>query len=1375
MVVGILAASAMPLLLPASLGRVAVHGSTAVGTTGRVPVAPAYRPGAGIVDRGPVAATERVEVAVGLAPRDSAALYALAGLGTGSAAVGSASTAAGFQSRFSPSPESTGAAVGYFTSRGLQVTVSPDRLLLLVSGPASAVGAAFHTSFERYARAGGAEFYSHPSPASLPSGLPWNGALGLGNETPIRPSVAPVGPAGMALAPSALAGCPKTAPFAPCSVQLAYNETGLIASGSNGTGYRIGVVDVWDGAERQSQLASDLSSFASTYGVPAGTVHYSYPIPLPSNANSTSTGWSVEEALDLEWSRATAPGAAIWMTFAPNTTPGLYGAVDWLVANHLVDVITMSWGEPDVGIFNAYAGSCTIQCNASSDGSYTLLHPVLAEAALEGISVFAASGDCGAADGTSGVATNYPASDPFVTGVGGTDLKVNQSTGAYVSEVGWSGNASGRTAPGCANQGGSGGGYSPFPRPWWQSNQGITASHRGVPDVAAIGGSTVDVVYQGYTVGVAGTSLASPVWAGFAATIDSAQGRAVGDLNPSLYAIARAPGNSSRLHDVTSGNNGYSAQTGWDPVTGVGSPDVGALARALQPTAQSPGTLSVLLSISPRYVAVGKLVQATSKPAGGTGSYRLTDIAWGDGNSTLGNRTNHTYRSAGVYVAQATVVDSAGNFSTSVGVAVVVGGGRALAVNLSANATTVAVGTNVTFRANATGGTGPYRFTYLFGDGTYVADVGSASVTHAFGVAGGYCAVAIASDSATPPNGGPSNRVTLSVGGAPMANCSLGLPLAANFTAPSLVADLPGDIGFNVSVQGGLAPYSIRYTSDDPYVTACSCGIFRTAGVHNVTAWINDSGDQQLQENLTVTIYPRIVAAFNASALVGPAALTVNFTAAASGGFGASAQLTNWSFGDGAHATGAAVTHTYLGVGFYTAIGRVDDSAGGHASEAFVIDSEAPGTSLGVGATISPAVDVPAGDLVQFSAVAQGGTGPYRFLWELGANDSAFGATAEQTFSPYGCVGSGQCPLAVRLNLSVDGAAPLSVPISLQPAVQGRSSALVLNDSLPTSLGGPAPFTLNASASARGMPGELLSWSFGDGGGASGATVTHSYPAGNYTLSLVATDAFGDRLVRTHSVVVVPPPPVPLVVAIGGSASAGLAPLDVRWSASASNGLAPYTFRWDFGDGATATGANVSHAYPLPGNYTVQVTATDATGRTASTSIYAVAYETTSVQVTLSGTPAQVRDFAAFSANISLSPSCVPLSLPGCGAGALLVGLWLAPTSGPASLLGSVAVAPGDPSAIPVSVGLPPGQYSLQAIVGAPGYAGSANVSLTVLPVSPTSASSSSWLPPAAALLAAGLLGAVGGAAALGGVLYLRGRRPRSVPAPPPTDERPSP
>ena len=293
----------------------------------------------------------------------------------------------------------------------------PARLMFSVSGPAEAMGHVFHTEFVEYS-SGAGTFFTHTTAASLPAGLGISGVLGLGNATPVLPALGPGSTAFSVLPDSG--SCGTTPPFAPCAVQGAYNETPLLKDGTNGTGVRIGIVDDYDGTENQSRLAADLATFGGIFNISTGHVQYLYPVPTTTNLNTTDTGWAEEEALDLEWAHATAPGASIDMTFAPDASEGLYSAVDYLVAHQAVDVLSLSWGEPDVGSFNNAA--CTEACNATSDGTYTLLHPVLLEAAMEGISVLAATGDCGAADGTNGVSTNYPASDPWVTAVGATDL-----------------------------------------------------------------------------------------------------------------------------------------------------------------------------------------------------------------------------------------------------------------------------------------------------------------------------------------------------------------------------------------------------------------------------------------------------------------------------------------------------------------------------------------------------------------------------------------------------------------------------------------------------------------------------------------------------------------------------------------------------------------------------------------------------------------------------------------------------------------------------------------------------------------------------------------------------------------------------------------
>ncbi|HEV2449270.1 MAG TPA: protease pro-enzyme activation domain-containing protein, partial [Thermoplasmata archaeon] len=480
-------------------------------------VVPAFSPAPGVRAIGALPPGEVLRVAVSLVPSGGAGLstFATEVSTPGTSSYGHFLSPDGLATTFGASQRAVAGAAGYFESYGLSVTASPDRLFLSVSGPAGSVASAFHTQFERY-RAGGATFFAHPSPASLPAIAPWYGVLGLGNLTEIRPLTPALsyGPAS--------GGCTGNSggyPISPCGMAAAYGYAGLWAQGKNGSGTRIGVVDVFDSSENTASLSSDLASFTKNFGLETPQVSFAYPTESEANLNHTGPdGWSVEDALDLQWVHGAAPGAAITDALAPNNDPGLYGAVDSLVASHAVDEISLSWGEPDVGKFNLFSTPCPFECNASSDGSYAMLHPVLEAAAAEGIGVFVASGDCGASDGTSGLSTDYPSSDPFATGVGGTVLTPN-SDGTYSSESAWSGNSSGGSSPGCANQGGSGGGYSEFPRPAWQAGTGVPANPatRGVPDVSIDAATGAALFYQGVEASASGTSLGAPLWTGIAA------------------------------------------------------------------------------------------------------------------------------------------------------------------------------------------------------------------------------------------------------------------------------------------------------------------------------------------------------------------------------------------------------------------------------------------------------------------------------------------------------------------------------------------------------------------------------------------------------------------------------------------------------------------------------------------------------------------------------------------------------------------------------------------------------------------------------------------------------------------------------------------
>ncbi|HYA89709.1 MAG TPA: peptidase S53, partial [archaeon] len=143
------------------------------------------------------------------------------------------------------------------------------------------------------------------------------------------------------------------------------------------------------------------------------------------------------------------------------------------------------------------------------------------------------------------------------------------------------------------NEGATGGGVSQvFPRPAFQQSAGVpTAPNgfagRGVPDVAGDADPTTgyNVLVDGQSTVIGGTSAVAPLWSGLLARINQSLKTSVGYLNPLLYST----GIESTLHDITSGSNGaWSSGPGWDPCTGLGTPDGAALLKALggQPVGQ---------------------------------------------------------------------------------------------------------------------------------------------------------------------------------------------------------------------------------------------------------------------------------------------------------------------------------------------------------------------------------------------------------------------------------------------------------------------------------------------------------------------------------------------------------------------------------------------------------------------------------------------------------------------------------------------------------------------------------------------------------------------------------------------------------------------
>ena len=339
----------------------------------------------------------------------------------------------------------------------------------------------------------------------------------------------------------------------PEEILKAYGITGItFSSGTisgNGAGQTIAIVDAYN----DPNIASDLAAFDAEYGLSAP------PSFTVDNLDATATdaGWALETALDVEWAHAIAPGAKIVLVEAPSASlSALFGAVSTASKLAGVSVVSMSWGTSEFSGESRYNSVFTTP------------------AGHEDVTYVAASGDSGAADGP-----EYPSVSPDVLAVGGTTLTVS-SDGTYVSESGWSGST---------------GGFSSYEsEPSYQTSTlasvGLSDGVRTTPDVSfnadpATGVSVYDsVAYDGQSgwFQIGGTSAAAPAWAGLVAIAD--QGLATGGVGTlsttqvltDLYSLP-----SSDFNDITTGSNGYSATSGYDLVTGLGTPKADQLVAGL--------------------------------------------------------------------------------------------------------------------------------------------------------------------------------------------------------------------------------------------------------------------------------------------------------------------------------------------------------------------------------------------------------------------------------------------------------------------------------------------------------------------------------------------------------------------------------------------------------------------------------------------------------------------------------------------------------------------------------------------------------------------------------------------------------------------------
>ena len=467
-------------------------------------------------------------------------------------------TVSEFTQRFGPSEADYDAVVRFAKTSGLTVTGgSLDGMNVQVRGSVSAIESAFHVSMMTYQHPSeNRTFYGPDREPTTSLSFPLWHVSGLDNYSIPHPMLvkksdyaAANGISPEAAVRHATTGSGPSASFLGSDMRAAYyGGTALTGAGQN-----LGLFEY---------LGTDLADLTTYYKNVKQTNNV--PITLLS-VDGTSTSCvdsraggrcdDTEQTLDMTQALGMAPGLASLVMYIGSTDTAIIGAMT--THNPLPTTIGCSWGwTPD---------------------DPTTLDPYFERMAAQGQTFFAASGD----DSTWSKRNEaWPADDANVVSVGGTDLTTASAGGAWKSETAWAD---------------SGGGISPdkIAIPSWQkisgvinsSNKGST-TYRNGPDVSANANFTFYTCADQTTClanEYGGTSFAAPMWAGFVALANQQTGSPAGFINPTIYSQNVTSSYGTDFHDITSGKSGsYSAVTGYDLVTGWGSPKA-ALINALVP------------------------------------------------------------------------------------------------------------------------------------------------------------------------------------------------------------------------------------------------------------------------------------------------------------------------------------------------------------------------------------------------------------------------------------------------------------------------------------------------------------------------------------------------------------------------------------------------------------------------------------------------------------------------------------------------------------------------------------------------------------------------------------------------------------------------
>jgi subtilase family serine protease len=546
-------------------------------------------------------------------------------------------TPAQFRARFAPSQAQAGAVQSWLRGQGFSLGYTPqNNHYVSAEGTVAQAEAAFGTSFGMYA-VQGLTVRSPSSDVSIPSSLAGivSGVIGLDDSaqfvhTDHTTGDAPPPAAFVSAKPCSAYWGEKqatgftnpygsgTLPYAPCGYTPAQIKGAYGISGYDGSGQTVAIIDAYSAPT----IAADVNQWSANRGLPAMTGNQLTQVVAPGTYHHPERGlkqdpqgWYGEETLDVEAVHGMAPAANVVFVGAPNNFQDLDAALNDVVDKHVASIVSNSYG---------------FDTELLPPGYIKPQEDTILQGVIEGIGIYFSSGDNSDESLVEGyVTTDWPASSPFVTSVGGTTLAVGASNN-YLFETGWgtttsswTGTAWSPAAPGSWLYGAGGGVSRIFAEPAYQ--QGVVPSSvftaqgrtgRAVPDIAAaadpnagylIGETQTfpdgSVKYSEYRIG--GTSLACPLAAGIMALANQAAGKTLGFANPLLYGLAGTAAFSDVVNpastvamvranyvngvDASNGlayvlrtaNQTLSLHTtpGYDDVTGLGTPASSFLAK----------------------------------------------------------------------------------------------------------------------------------------------------------------------------------------------------------------------------------------------------------------------------------------------------------------------------------------------------------------------------------------------------------------------------------------------------------------------------------------------------------------------------------------------------------------------------------------------------------------------------------------------------------------------------------------------------------------------------------------------------------------------------------------------------------------------------